>query len=174
MPESLQRDAIHPINSHPETSLLSAVTGDPAQQLAEACAAALYQGDSLSRELGMTLDQIGPGMAELSMVVQPWMLNGHGTCHGGLIFTLADSAFAFACNSQNHKAVAAGCTIDYLNPAHGGDRLTARASQSHQRGRSGIYDVEVSNQQGVAIALFRGRAHRLPGAVIPGTEPPAR
>jgi acyl-CoA thioesterase len=94
------------------------------------------------------------------------MLNGHGTCHGGYIFTLADSAFAYACNSYNLTTVAAGCTIDYLAPGREGDVLTAIAQERSASGRTGVYDIEVINQRGEKIALFRGKSYRIKGHVI--------
>jgi acyl-CoA thioesterase len=102
----------------------------------------------------------------MQMVVQKAMLNGHQTCHGGYIFTLADSAFAFACNSYNIQAVAAGCSIEYLAPAYENDVLTAEAQEQSRTGRTGIYDVAVMNQDGKKIALFRGKSHQLKDAVI--------
>lgn len=142
---------------------------DP-QQLAEACAEALLADDPLTQELKMTVVKVGPGSAELTMPVQDWMTNGHDTCHGGMIFSLADSAFAFSCNTENYPTVAAGCSIDYISPGHRGDMLTAKATKSHQRGRTGVYDIRVENQKGELIALFRGRSHRIRGVVIPGTD----
>lgn len=142
---------------------------DP-QQLAQACAEALLADDPLTQELKMTVVKVGPGYAELNMPVQDWMANGHDTCHGGMIFSLADSAFAFSCNTENYPTVAAGCSIDYISPGHRGDTLTAKASRTHQRGRTGVYDVRVENQKGELIALFRGRSHRIRGVVIPGTN----
>jgi acyl-CoA thioesterase len=138
-----------------------------AQALAEAVAAAMYARDTASQSLGMKLDAIGPGHARMTMPVRADMLNGHQTCHGGFIFTLADSAFAFACNSHNHVTVGAGCSIDYLSPGREGDLLTATAIEQTLAGKSGIYDVKVSNQDGRTIALFRGKSHRISGAVIP-------
>jgi acyl-CoA thioesterase len=134
--------------------------------LAQAVGAAMYARDPASQGLGMTLDAIGPGRACMSMTVRADMLNGHQTCHGGFIFTLADSAFAFACNSHNHVTVGAGCTIDYLSPGRLGDVLTASAVEQTLSGKTGIYDVTVSNQDGRTIALFRGKSHRISGAVI--------
>lgn len=164
----------HTLTSETTPDMTPNTTPDTPQQLAERCAQTLQAQDTAGQALGMELTRIAPGSAELSMAVQPWMLNGHGSCHGGMIFALADSAFAFACNSENQNTVAAGCTIDYINPARPGDRLIAWASRLHQRGRTGVYDVRVENQQGELIALFRGRAHRISGTVIPGTEPPAK
>ncbi|PIE25067.1 MAG: phenylacetic acid degradation protein PaaD [Neptuniibacter caesariensis] len=144
---------------------------DP-QQLAEACAEVMLADDPLTKELKMEITKIAPDYAELTMPVQNWMTNGHDTCHGGMIFSLADSAFAFSCNSSNYPTVAAGVTIDYVSPAHCNDLLTAKASKAHQRGRTGVYDVRVENQKGELIALFRGRSHRIRGVLIPGTELP--
>ncbi|MYN30585.1 hydroxyphenylacetyl-CoA thioesterase PaaI [Duganella levis] len=140
--------------------------GATAQALAEAVGAAMYARDPASQSLGMTLDAIAPGHARMSMPVRADMLNGHATCHGGFIFTLADSAFAFACNSHNHVTVGAGCTIDYLSPGREGDVLTASATEQTLAGKTGIYDVNVSNQDGRTIALFRGKSHRISGEVI--------
>lgn len=136
------------------------------QALAEAVGAAMYARDAASQSLGMTLDAIAPGYARMSMPVRADMLNGHATCHGGFIFSLADSAFAFACNSHNHVTVGAGCTIDYLSPGRAGDLLTATATEQTLAGKTGIYDVKVCNQDGRAIALFRGKSHRIGGDVI--------
>lgn len=138
---------------------------DP-QALAELAGKVMFERDPTSQALGMTLDEIRPGYARMSMLVRGDMLNGHGTCHGGYIFTLADSAFAFACNSHNHAAVGAGCTIDYLAPGREGDRLTAEAVEQAQLGRTGVYDIVVTNQEGRKIALFRGRSHRVSGHVV--------
>lgn len=145
----------------------AAATGAAAaQSLAEAVGAAMYARDPASQSLGMTLDAIAPGYARMSMPVRADMLNGHATCHGGFIFALADSAFAFACNSHNHVTVGAGCSIDYLSPGREGDMLSAVASEHTLAGKTGIYDVTVSNQDGRTIAVFRGKSHRLGGAVI--------
>lgn len=136
------------------------------QQLAQACADALYERDVAARELGIAVDKVTPGEAWLSMTVRPEMLNGHGIAHGGFIFTLADTAFAYACNNQNHNTVAAGARIEYLAPAHPGDRLVATASMVSERGRTGVYDVIVHNEAGDVLALFRGNSHRIKGSVI--------
>ncbi|MCU9848237.1 hydroxyphenylacetyl-CoA thioesterase PaaI [Defluviimonas sp. WL0024] len=138
------------------------------QELAEAAAQAMWAGDAASQELGMTLDRIAPGAAVLSMTVTGAMANGHGSCHGGYIFTLADSAFAFACNSHNRVAVAQQCSITYLIPARAGDRLTATAREIVRRERSGIYDVSVTNQDGATVAEFRGHSRVVPGSHLPG------
>jgi len=137
-----------------------------AQQLARACADAMWADDKASQALGMQIREIGPARAELTMAVREDMVNGHAICHGGFIFTLADSAFAFACNSENHNTVAAGVRIEFLAPGKLGDRLTAVAEQVHQGGRTGVYDVVVTNQEGGKLALFRGNSHRIGGALV--------
>jgi acyl-CoA thioesterase len=136
------------------------------QALAEAAGAAMYERDSASRWLGITLLEIRPGYARMAMTVRETMLNGHLSCHGGFIFTLADSAFAFACNSYNLNAVGAGCSIDYLAPGQLGDVLTAEAVEQSLSGKSGIYDITVRNQDGRALALFRGKSLRIGGQLV--------
>ena len=137
-----------------------------AQKLAEASAAAMWAGDRAGQALAMKIEAVAPGTASLSMAVREDMVNGHGICHGGFIFTLADTAFAYACNSQNYSAVAAGARIEFLAPGHLGDRLVAAARQVVQGGRTGVYDVVVSNQEGKQLALFRGNSHRIGGALV--------
>lgn len=127
---------------------------------------ALYGGDRASQMLGMKVEECGPGSARVSMPVRADMVNGHGICHGGLVFTLADSAFAFACNSHGDNTVAAGAAIEFLLPARDGDLLTATAHERWRTGRSGIYEIEVRNQRGEAVALFRGRSHQIAGRLI--------
>ncbi|MDN4057824.1 hydroxyphenylacetyl-CoA thioesterase PaaI [Massilia sp. YIM B02769] len=145
--------------------MLDDVTKD-AQALAELAGKTMYERDPASKGLGMTLDEIRPGYARMSMRVRPDMLNGHASCHGGFIFTLADSAFAFACNSHNFNTVGAGCTIDYLAPGREGDLLTAEAQEQALAGKTGVYDVTVTNGEGKTIALFRGKSHRVSGTVV--------
>ena len=135
------------------------------QALAELAGKTMYDRDPASQALGMLLAEIRPGYARMTMPVRADMLNGHQTCHGGYIFMLADSAFAFACNSHNHNTVGAGCTIDYLAPGREGDVLTAEATEQALAGKTGVYDIKVSNQDGRAIALFRGKSHRVAGMV---------
>jgi acyl-CoA thioesterase len=137
------------------------------QEVAEASAQAMWNDDSASQRLGMTLDQIAPGQATLSMTVTDAMSNGHGNCHGGYIFTLADSAFAFACNSYNQMVVAQHCSITYLIPGRIGDRLTATATETSRRGRSGIYDIRITNQDGDHVAEFRGHSRTVKGTHLP-------
>jgi acyl-CoA thioesterase len=137
------------------------------QELAEASARAMWNGDSASQRLNMRLDHIAPGAATLSMEITGAMSNGHGNCHGGYIFTLADSAFAFACNSYNQIAVAQHCSVTYLIPGRIGDRLTAAATEVSRRGRSGIYDIRVTNQNGEHVAEFRGHSRTVKGTHLP-------
>ncbi|MYM40278.1 hydroxyphenylacetyl-CoA thioesterase PaaI [Duganella qianjiadongensis] len=137
-----------------------------AQALAVAVGAALFARDPASQALGMQIAEMRPGYARMTMTIRADMLNGHQSCHGGFIFTLADSAFAFACNSHNINTVGAACTIDYLAPGRLGDVLTAEAVEQVQAGRSGVYDVAIRNQEGRTIALFRGKSHRVGGEVL--------
>ncbi len=133
---------------------------DP-QQLATRVAEALFRADAATRSLGATIEFVAPGQARLAMTVQSHMLNGHGVCHGGYITTLADSAFAYACNSRNAATVAAGLAIEFVAPGRPGDRLVAAAREVSLHGRTGHYDVMVHNQEGTLIALMRGRSHQL-------------
>jgi len=137
-----------------------------AQALAEACAEAMYSNDRASQALGIKLVSVAPGSAAMSMTVREDMLNGHDICHGGFIFALADSTFAFACNSRNHNTVAQGCSIEYVSPARGGDALIATAEEQHQAGRTGVYDVTVRNQNNDTIAIFRGKSYRIKGNLV--------
>ena len=134
--------------------------------LARACAAAMWKEDDASKGLGMEILQIRPGEAVLMMTVGPHMVNGHGIAHGGFIFLLADSAFAFACNSHNQRAVAAQCNISFIRPGRLGDRLIATAREISRSGRSGIYDVRVTVDD-TAIAELRGHSRTIGGAWVP-------
>ena len=134
-----------------------------AQQVAEAARDAMWRNDRASKALGMQVMAISPGGATLSMAVREDMLNGHDLCHGGLITTLADSAFAFACNSYNEMTVAAGFDVNLIAAGHLGDVLTATARELSKAGRTGVYDVTVRNQRGEAVAAFRGRSHTMKG-----------
>ncbi len=134
-----------------------------AQQLAEHVRDGMYLNDRASKGLGMTVLSIAPGQATLRMTVRDDMLNGHDICHGGLITTLADSAFAYACNSYNEFTVASGFAIELLAPGRAGDVMTARCVEVSRAGRTGVYDCEVTNQRGERIALFRGRSHTMKG-----------
>jgi acyl-CoA thioesterase len=134
-----------------------------AQQTAEAVRDAMWANDRASKALGMVVAEIGPGRAVLTMTVREDMLNGLDICHGGLVTTLADSAFAFACNAHNEITVASGFDVNLLAPARLGDLLTARAVELSRSGRTGVYDIAVSNQRGEAIAAFRGRSYTMKG-----------
>ena len=138
---------------------------DDLQALAELAGKTMFERDPASQTLGMLLAEIRPGYARMTMTVRPDMLNGHQSCHGGYIFMLADSAFAFACNSHNHNTVGAGCTIEYLAPGRLGDLLSAEAVEQALSGKIGVYDVKVSNQDGRSVALLRGKSHRVGGLV---------
>lgn len=139
--------------------------------LARACAEAMWHDDRASRALGMEILAVAPGRARLAMTVGAGMVNGHGTCHGGFIFLLADSAFAFACNSENEKAVAQHCAITFLRPARLGERLQAEAEKRGEAGRSGIYDITVRGADGTVIAEFRGQSRRLGERFFPEQVP---
>jgi acyl-CoA thioesterase len=134
--------------------------------LAEAVISWMFARDHASQCLGIQIIEVGAGYSKLKMRVRPAKTNGHGICHGGIVFSLADSAFAFACNRRNQKTVAAGCSIDFLASARVGDELCAEAMEQSLQGRSGIYDVAVTDQSGKRIALFRGRSHRVEGEVM--------
>jgi len=142
------------------------LTPTEAQALAERVAAVMYARDNASKGLGIRIVRIAPGFAELTMIVRADMVNGHAITHGGLLFTLADSAFAYACNSHNVNTVAAGCAIEFLQPSREGDVLTAVAREHTLVGRNGIYDVDVKNQNGEPIVLFRGKSTRIRGEVV--------
>ena len=133
------------------------------QQMADRVREGLFANDRASKAMGMQVLDVTPGQATVSMVVRPDMLNGHDTCHGGIIATLADSAFAFACNSHGEMTVASGFSIDLVAPALLGDVLTARCTEVAKAGRTGVYDTDVSNQRGERIAVFRGRSHTVKG-----------
>jgi len=135
--------------------------------LARRVASGMFANDQASQSLGMKIRSVGPGAAELTMTVRADMLNGHAICHGGYIFTLADSTFAFACNSYNFNTVAQGGAIDFLAPAREGDVLVATGRERSLGGRTGVYDIEVRNQRGETIALFRGKSYRIKGHVVP-------
>ena len=132
-----------------------------AQAIAERVGAGMYAEDAASQSLGLKIDAMGPGYARLVMTVRADMLNSLKICQGGLITTLADAAFAYACNSHNQLTLAAGITVDFIAPAREGDVLSAAATEVSQTGRTGIYDVMVTNQNGETIAVLRGRSHRI-------------
>jgi acyl-CoA thioesterase len=142
------------------------VAAQEAQLLAERAADVLFDRDRASQTLGMSITAVRPGFAQVTMPVRADMLNGHGVCHGGLVFALGDSAFAFACNSYNEATVAAAASIDFLAPARAGDLLTAEARELWRTQRNGLYEIVVFNQHGERIALFRGRSYRIDGQVV--------
>ena len=130
-----------------------------ALETAERCADAMFARDSAARALGISITVSQPGSASARMEIIASMINGHGVCHGGYIFALADTAFAFACNAYNRVSVAAGATIDFVRSGYEGDLLLAEASERRRGRTTGIYDVTVTNQEGQLLALFRGRSH---------------
>jgi acyl-CoA thioesterase len=146
---------------------VSATDPAAALALAHATGRVMYANDRASQALGIVLEEVRPGYARMRMPVRVDMVNGHELCHGGLIFTLADSTFAFACNSHNRVTVAQGAAIEFFAPGRLGDVLTAIGEERHLRGRNGVYDIVVTNQHGERIALFRGRSFALQGEVVP-------
>lgn len=138
-----------------------------AAALARACADAMWKDDAASQSLGMSLVSVAPGQAVITMTVTAAMVNGHNICHGGYIFTLADSAFAFSCNTYNQRTVAQHCAVTFLSSAKLGDKLVARAVERQRSGRSGIYDVTVTREEGNVIAEFRGHSRTIEGALLP-------
>ena len=127
----------------------------------------MYARDAAARTLGIRIEEVRPGYARLSMLAAPSMLNGHAVVHGGFIFALADTAFAYACNSRNESNVALNAAISFTAPGRVDQRLVAIAQERSRAGRTGIYDVEVQNEDGTAIAFFRGTSYRIEGTVIP-------
>lgn len=139
--------------------------GSP-EDIAQASAKAMWADDNACKGMDMRVLEVGPGFSRMDMMVAPHMTNGHGTCHGGFIFSLADSAFAYACNSYGQRAVAQHCTITYVAPGRQGSRLTADARERSRTDRSGIYDVTVRDEAGTVIAEFRGHSRTLPGSLL--------
>ena len=137
--------------------------------LARACAAAMLERDAASRALGMVIDEARPGYARVSLTVTETMVNGHAIAHGGVTFTLADSAFAFACNSRNEPNVALQASISYISAVRLGERLTAEAQERSSKAKTGVYDVTVTRGEGDLVALFRGVCYRIKGTVLSGT-----
>lgn len=148
-------------------------TGLSPDALARACADAMWANDHASKALGMQIVAIGAGHATLAMTITTEMVNGHGIAHGGFIFTLADSAFAYACNSRNDNTVAAQGQITFIRPSKLGAKLIASAREINRAGRSGIYDVQVTSA-GTVIAEFRGHSRSIGGTLVPPTEPQSR
>jgi len=136
---------------------------DAAQQTADLVREGMFRNDRASKLLGMQIVDVSPGSATLTMAIRDDMLNGHDICHGGLITTLADSAFAFACNSYNELTVASGFSVDLLAPGRLNDVLTARCTEVSKAGRTGVYDTVITNQRGERVAVFRGRSYTIKG-----------
>ena len=139
-----------------------------AQHIAEASRDALWKDDRASQALGIQVLAVGPGRAKLRMRIRADMCNGHRICHGGMIFTLADSAFAFACNSHNRVTVANNCAITFVAAAREDDELVAEAVERHRGGRSGMCDVTVTGRDGALVAVFRGHSTQIKGELVPG------
>jgi acyl-CoA thioesterase len=158
------------MTSAPAMHSKQAMTAEQAQALAQATAAAMWTRDRTANALEMRILDVKPGYAKLAMKVRADMLNGHHICHGGMIFTLADTAFAYACNSHNHNTVASACQIDFLAPAKENDTLEAEAVEQALAGRSGVYDITVYTAAGQTVALFRGKSRRIAGEVIAGFQ----
>ncbi len=135
-------------------------------ELAEKCVELMRNSEAYPQKLNIQLIETTPGHAVGKMKVDSFMLNGHKTCHGGVIFSFADTIFAYACNNRNKKAVSSGCSIDFMAPAYAGDELTAIAKSTADVGRNGIYDVVIYNQENNIIALFRGKSRIIPGEYI--------
>ena len=140
-------------------------SADP-HALAEACAQTMWKDDRASKGLGMSLQRVAPGEAVLSMTVRKDMTNGHGICHGGFIFTLADSTFAFACNTYDQRTVAQQCAVTFLQPVREGETLTAHAIERNRAGRGGIYDVTVRDSANKVVAEFRGHSRTISGRLL--------
>ncbi|MEL0637525.1 hydroxyphenylacetyl-CoA thioesterase PaaI [Marinomonas sp. TI.3.20] len=141
-------------------------TKNDALHLAQLCAKELYQRDAATQHLGIELLHSAPGESLVKMMVKDYMVQGHKTCHGGYLFALADSAFAFACNTYNKPTVALGCSIDYVAPAFEGDELAAKCIEKSRGGRTGNYDVEIRNQKDQLIAIFHGKSYQVKGEIL--------
>lgn len=142
------------------------------QALADAVARAMYPRDHAAQHLGIVIEEVRPGYARAAMEVKPFMVNGHDILHGGMCFTLADTAFAYCCNSHDVVTVASACSISFLAPGKLGDRLVAEAAEVCKTGRAGVTDVTVRTEAGQVLALFRGNSRSLSGRVTEGREPP--
>jgi acyl-CoA thioesterase len=138
------------------------------EYVAKTVAETMYRKDTAAQHLGMALKEIGPGYAVMTMRVVDTMLNGHNICHGGYVFTLADTAFAYACNAYNQNTVAQSAQINFLKAVSPNSILTATANEQTRTGRTGLYDITVTNEEGSVIALFRGNSHTIKGQIIPG------
>ncbi|MBR9828195.1 MAG: hydroxyphenylacetyl-CoA thioesterase PaaI [Oceanospirillales bacterium] len=144
------------------------------EQLAEASSAAMHENDHAAKGLNIQIEETRPGYARLSMKIRKDMLNGHGMCHGGFIFALSDTAFAHACNSYNKVTVASGCSIEFVAPGFLDDTLTAVAQERQRKGRTGVYDITVYNQNNEELAFFRGKSYQIKGTLLPEDETTAR
>ncbi|MEY2634008.1 MAG: phenylacetic acid degradation protein PaaD [Pseudomonadota bacterium] len=142
------------------------------EELAAAVTTAMFRRDALAQHLGIVIEETRPGYARAHMKVRDFMLNGHGSCHGGMLFAFADTVFAYACNSYNENTVASGCTIDFLAPCPAGETLTAIAIERSKAGRTGIYDVDICDHRGNNVAVFRGRSYRIKGQVLAHPDSP--
>ncbi len=136
------------------------------KSLAEQVVARMRADERFPHEIGVELLEIKEGYAKTEMVVTKAMLNGHQSCHGGVLFSFADTAFAYACNSYNFKTISSSCSIDFLAPGFEGDRLVAEAVERNRTRKTGVYDVTITNQDGKVIALFRGNSYQIPGEVL--------
>jgi len=138
------------------------------EEVAKAVAQTMFGKDKAAQHLGMALKSIGPGSAVMTMRVTDEMINGHNICHGGYVFTFADTAFAYACNAYNQNTVAQGAQIDFLRPVAPDSLLTATAEERSRSRQTGVYDITVTDQDGRVVALFRGSSHAIKGQIIPG------
>jgi acyl-CoA thioesterase len=138
------------------------------ERLAKTVAETMYRKDTAAQHLGIALKELSPGRAVMTMRVADFMLNGHAICHGGYVFTLADTAFAYACNTYNQNTVAQAAQINFLKAVLPDSLLTATAEEQSRTGRTGLYDITVRDDTGQTVALFRGSSHTIKGQVIPG------
>ena len=157
---------MYPIFRHLNREKLVLNTETTELALAEKCSEHMHRDDRCSQMLGMTVDESRPGYARLNMPVREEMLNGHGNCHGGMIFTLADSAFAHACNTRNHVSVAVSCQVEFLVAVTAGEILIAEAVEQFLQGKNGVYDVQVKSSDGALVALFRGKSRAIGGVLV--------
>ena len=157
---------MYPIFRHLNREKLVLNTETTELALAEKCSEHMHRDDRCSQMLGMTVDESRPGYARLSMQIREEMLNGHGNCHGGMIFTLADSAFAHACNTRNHVSVAVSCQVEFLVAVTAGEILIAEAVEQFLEGKNGVYDVRVTSRDGGLVALFRGKSRAIGGVLV--------
>ena len=160
---------MYPVFRHLNREKLVLNTETAELALAEICSEHMHRDDRCSQMLGMTGDESRPGYARLKMRVREEMLNGHGNCHGGMIFTLADSAFAHACNTRNHISVAVSCQVEFLVAVTAGEILIAEAVEQFLQGKNGVYDVWVKSSDGTLVALFRGKSRAIGGVLVTDT-----